>query len=64
MVENKPEKEIEELAKFYDYLEIEPTATNAFMIREGIAENERELEEFNIRIVKLGEKLNIPVCAT
>lgn len=64
MVENKPEKEIEELAKFYDYLEIQPTANNAFMIREGIAENERELEEYNIRIVKLGEKLNIPVCAT
>ncbi len=64
MVENKPEEEIEHLAKFYDYLEIQPTGNNEFMIREGIAENFSDLEEYNKRIVALGEKLNIPVCAT
>ncbi len=64
MVENKSEEEIEYLAKFYDYLEIQPTANNEFMIREGLAENFSDLEEYNKRIVRLGEKLNIPVCAT
>jgi len=64
MVENKSEEEIEHLAKFYDYLEIQPTANNEFMIREGLAENFGDLEEYNKRIVRLGEKLNIPVCAT
>lgn len=64
MLDNKPEEELEHLAKFYDYLEIQPTANNEFMIREGTAENFAELEEYNRRIVRLGDKLNIPVCAT
>ena len=64
MLNNKSEKEIEHLAKFYDYLEIQPTCNNEFMVRDGIAENTEELQNYTRRIVALGEKLNIPVCAT
>ncbi|MCR4890337.1 MAG: PolC-type DNA polymerase III [Ruminococcus sp.] len=64
MVAMKPEEKIEELAKFYDYLEIQPICNNEFMVREGTAENDDELMDYNRRIVELGDKLGIPVCAT
>ncbi len=64
MLDRKPQEKIEELARFYDYLEIQPLCNNEFMVREGVAADEEELRRFNQYIVDLGEKLEIPVCAT
>ncbi|MBR2955124.1 MAG: PolC-type DNA polymerase III, partial [Ruminococcus sp.] len=64
MLEKKPQEKIEELARFYDYLEIQPLCNNEFMVREGVASDEEDLRDFNRYIIDLGEKLNIPVCAT
>ncbi len=64
ILDNRSESEIEEIADFYDYLEIQPICNNMFLISEGKAGSVEDLKNFNRKIVALGEKLNKPVVAT
>ncbi len=63
ILNKKSSEEINQLAKFYDYLEVQPLGNNEFLIRNGTV-SKQELIEINKRIVKLGEKYNKPVVAT
>ncbi len=64
IVAGRPEEEIEEIAKYYDYLEIQPIGNNEYMVRNGTVADDFELQNINRKIVELGEKLNKLVVAT
>lgn len=69
----KPREEIVEIAKFYDYLEIQPLINNRFLTEDRTENGKHperrqltvdELKNINRQIVELGEELGKPVVAT
>ena len=64
IVNGEPDDKLRKMARFYDYLEIQPIGNNQFMLREGLMKSEEELRDLNRKVVSLGEQLGIPVAAT
>ncbi|MCY6372513.1 PolC-type DNA polymerase III [Clostridium ganghwense] len=62
--EGKSEEELNDMIKFYDYLEIQPIDNNEFMIKKGMVKDKEQLKDINKQICELGEKNNLPVVAT
>ena len=70
VVMGRGQQELERIAAFYDYLEVQPVANNHFMLtpkKEGeqpIAANEEDLYNYNRDVVALGDMLGKMVVAT
>lgn len=64
MLSGASDEKLEEIASFYDFLEIQPLQNNMFLVRNGRVEDIEELKNINRRIISLGEKLNKIVIAT
>lgn len=60
----KSDEEIEDIAKDYDYLEVQPLGNNEFLVRNGTVPDKEGLININKKIVEVGERLNKLVVAT
>lgn len=60
----KSEADIERIANYYDYLEIQPLGNNMFYIDKNMLDSVEDLKNINRKIVELGDILHKPVVAT
>ena len=64
IISNRGKNDIEDIVRFYDFLEIQPIGNNAHLIRNGKVKNEDQLRQINMDIYGLGKRFNKPVVAT
>ena len=66
VIRGRSEEELSEIVRFYDYLEIQPVGNNAFMLESDRydAASIEDLQDYNRRILELGDRYHKPVVAT
>ena len=64
ILDSKSDAELEDIASFYDYLEVQPIANDGYLVAEGTVDSDEALRDINRKICALGEKLGKPVVAT
>ncbi|WP_059105201.1 PolC-type DNA polymerase III [Shouchella shacheensis] len=60
----KSADEVEKVARFYDFIEIQPLGNYRHLIERELIKNEEALQEIIGKIVTLGDEQDIPVVAT
>ena len=57
------DRELKKIAKFYDYLEIQPICNNGFLVDNGVVKDVSVLQDYNRTILRIGRELGKPVIA-
>ncbi|WP_227395507.1 PolC-type DNA polymerase III [Jeotgalibacillus aurantiacus] len=63
MMQKSPE-EVEEIAGFYDYIEVQPPAAYSHLIELELVRDEHNLKEIIKKVVELADKMELPAVAT
>lgn len=64
LLKSKPAGETENIASFYDYIEIQPLANNEFLVSGGQVPDKASLEELNRSIYRLAKRMGKPCVMT
>lgn len=64
ILNNMPKRYINEVASYYDYLEVQPIGNNMFLYRDETVNSIEELCTINMEIIDLGDELDKKVVAT
>ncbi len=64
LLDGKEDEELQKIASYYDYLEVQPIGNNEYLVRNGTVEDREGLCELNRKIIDLGDKMGKLVVAT
>lgn len=60
----KTDKDLKELMKYYDFIEVQPLEVYGHMVQKGELNSEQVVKKHIERIIRLADELSIPVVAT
>ncbi|MCQ2567030.1 MAG: PolC-type DNA polymerase III [Mogibacterium sp.] len=64
VLDGKSDEELDKIASYYDYLEIQPLGNNQFMINNGTVEDKDALIALNKKIIEVGDRTGKITVAT
>ncbi len=64
ILNGESDEELERIASYYDYLEVQPIGNNEYLVRNGVIADREGLCDLNRKVIALGERLGKLVVAT
>ncbi len=64
VIRGESDERLVDIASWYDYLEIQPTGNNMYLVREGTVDSEEDIRNFNRKVIEIADRAGRPVAAT